>query len=52
MSMTSSMSFDPDKAEAIWTGSWPTATGEAIHGRVNFAAYELLLWTRLVRAGR
>lgn len=52
MSMRRSTCSDSQKPEPIWVGTWPTATGEAITGRVNFAAYELLLWTRLVRGGQ
>jgi len=38
--------------EPIWTQTTTTATGYQIEQRLNFAAYELLLWERMVRAGR
>jgi hypothetical protein len=38
--------------EPIWTATWPTATGAQIVQTFNFAAYELLLWERMVRVGR
>lgn len=38
--------------EPIWTATFTTPTGHLIEQRLNFAAYELLLWERMVRAGR
>lgn len=38
--------------EPIWIATWPTATGAHIVQKFNFAAYELLLWERMVRVGQ
>lgn len=37
----------PDRPlPAIWRGTWTTATGRIIEGRIDFALYEQLLMLR------